>query len=71
LHVYVMFGDPAEEIIAAATRLDADMIVMGSRGMGRLGSAILGSVASAVLRSAPCPVLVSREPEDEVVRSVS
>jgi nucleotide-binding universal stress UspA family protein len=71
LHVDVMFGDPAEEIIAAATRLDADMIVMGSRGMGRLGSAILGSVASAVLRSAPCPVLVIREPEDEVVRSVS
>jgi nucleotide-binding universal stress UspA family protein len=67
LHVDVMFGDPAEEIIAAAARMDADMIVMGSRGLGRLGSAILGSVASAVLRSAPCPVLVIREPEDEVV----
>jgi universal stress protein A len=66
-----MFGDPADEIIAAAARMDADMIVMGSRGMGRLGSAILGSVASAVLRSAPCPVLVVREPEDEVAHSVS
>lgn len=71
LHVDVMFGDPADEIIAAAARMDADMIVMGSRGMGRLGSAILGSVASAVLRSAPCPVLVVREPEDEVAHSVS
>jgi nucleotide-binding universal stress UspA family protein len=71
LNVDVMFGDPAEEIIAAAARIDADMIVMGSRGLGRLGSAILGSVASVVLRSAPCPVLVVREPEDEVVRPES
>lgn len=66
----MMFGDPAEEVIAAAARMDADMIVMGSRGMGRLGSAILGSVATAMLRSAPCTVLVVREPEDEVVHSV-
>lgn len=67
LLVDVIFGDPAEEIVAAATRMGADMIVMGSRGMGRLGSAILGSVASGVLRLAPCPVLVIREPLDEVV----
>ncbi len=69
LPVDVIFGDPAEEIMAAAARMDADMIVMGSRGLGRLGSAILGSVASGVLRSAPCPVLVIREPEDEVVHA--
>jgi nucleotide-binding universal stress UspA family protein len=67
LHVDVIFGDPAEEIIAAAARMDADMIVIGSRGMGRVGSAILGSVASGVLRLAPCPVLVIKEPVDEVV----
>ena len=71
LHVDLMFGDPAEEIIAAAGRMHADMIVMGSRGLGRLRSAILGSVASAVLRSAPCPVLVIREPGDEVIHSDS
>lgn len=62
----VVFGDPAEEIVRAAERSDVDLVVMGSRGMGKLGSAILGSVAGSVLRHAPCPVLVVKEPEDEV-----
>lgn len=62
----VIFGDPAEEIVRAAERMDADAIIMGSRGLGKLGSALLGSVAGAVLRRAPCPVLVVKEPEDEV-----
>lgn len=64
----VIFGDPAEEIVRAAERMEADAIVMGSRGLGKVGSAVLGSVAGAVLRHAPCPVLVVKEPEDEVAR---
>lgn len=71
ISVEVMFGDPAEEIVKAAERMDADMIVMGSRGLGKLGSALLGSVAGGVLRQAPCPVLVVREPVDEVVHAVA
>lgn len=63
----VMFGDPGEEIVAAARRMDADLVVMGSRGMGGLGRALLGSVASHVLRNAPCPTLVVKEPEDDLV----
>lgn len=71
ISVDVMFGDPAEEIVRAAERMDADMIIMGSRGLGKLRSALLGSVAGGVLRHAPCPVLVVREPVDEVVRAVA
>lgn len=70
LSVDVVFGDPVEEIVRAAERMQADMVVMGSRGMGKLGSALLGSVAGGVLRHAPCPVLVVREPVDEVVHVV-
>ncbi|HEU4585443.1 MAG TPA: universal stress protein [Gemmatimonadaceae bacterium] len=70
LSAEVVFGDPAEEIVRAAERMQADMVVMGSRGMGKLGSAILGSVAGGVLRHAPCPVLVVKEPVDEVVHVV-
>lgn len=53
-------GDPAEEIIGAAHRERADLIVVGSRGHGRLAGLLLGSVAQKVLAHAPCAVLVAR-----------
>lgn len=56
----VRSGDPAEQIVAAASASDADMIVMGTRGRGALTRVLLGSVARAVLLSAPCSVLVVR-----------
>jgi len=57
-------GTPADEIIAAAREVAADLIVVGSRGHGGLRSALLGSVSEAVLHRAPCPVLVVRPTED-------
>jgi nucleotide-binding universal stress UspA family protein len=54
------FGDPAEEIIALAKNRQADLIVIGSRGHGRLAGLLLGSVAQKVLAHASCPVLVMR-----------
>jgi hypothetical protein len=53
-------GDPAEEIVALAEGLDADLVVVGSRGSGLVGRLITGSVSEAVVRRAPCPVLVVR-----------
>jgi len=53
-------GDPAEEIIALAEDLRPDLIVIGSRGHGRLAGLLLGSVAQKVLAHAACPVLVVR-----------
>lgn len=55
-----VFGDPAEEIIALAEDLHPDLIVIGSRGHGRLAGLLLGSVAQKVLAHASCPVLVVR-----------
>ena len=63
----VVFGEPGEEIVAAAKRLNADLIVMGSRGLKGIPRLVLGSVASHVLRHAPCPTLVVKAPEDEIV----
>jgi nucleotide-binding universal stress UspA family protein len=60
----VKAGDPADEILAAAERLDADLIVMGSSAHG-LRAALLGSVAREVIRSAKRPVLVTREMSKE------
>jgi nucleotide-binding universal stress UspA family protein len=56
----LLHGEPADEIVAYADSLDADMIVVGSRGQGRLASALLGGVSRAILREARRPVLVVR-----------
>jgi nucleotide-binding universal stress UspA family protein len=51
----------AEEIVELAESLDAGLIVMGSRGQGRLRRALVGSVSESVVRHAHCPVTVARE----------
>ena len=48
----------ADGILAAADRIRADMIVMGTHGRSGLSRLVLGSVAEAVLRRATVPVLV-------------
>ncbi len=53
-------GDPAGEIIKAAKEHKADLIVMGSRGLGQIGGLILGSVSERVLHGAHGPVLIVR-----------
>ena len=52
----VLDGDPA--VVLAGQAHDADLLVMGSRGRGPLGSVMLGSTAAAVLRMARVPVVV-------------
>ena len=58
----VAYGDPAHEIVAAAERLSAQLIILGRQRAGGVRRALLGSVADRVLRSAPCSVLIVGEP---------
>jgi len=51
-------GYTVEKILAEATRLAADLIVMGSHGHGGLHHLLMGSVAEGVVRKAPCPVVL-------------
>ena len=60
--VRVLEGPAAEKIVSVAKIELCEMIIMGSRGRGDLHGLILGSVTHRVLHSAPCPVLVVREP---------
>lgn len=54
----VLEGPPSLAIIAAAKVRDADLIVMGSRGLTPVKGLLLGSVSERVLGMATCPVLV-------------
>lgn len=50
-----------EEVINFARELEADLIVVGSRGMRTLSRALLGSDSSNIIHHAHCPVLVVRD----------
>lgn len=54
----VMEGDAASHIIAYAEKGGFDMIVMGSRGLGKFKGIVLGSTSRKVLQNAKCPVLI-------------
>jgi nucleotide-binding universal stress UspA family protein len=54
-------GRPDAEIVGLAEELGAGLIVLGSRGLGPLRSALMGSVSHSVVQHAHCPVLVVRE----------
>jgi nucleotide-binding universal stress UspA family protein len=56
-------GVPYKEIVGAAVRERADLIVIGTHGRGGLDRALLGSVADRVIRLAPCPVVTVRDTE--------
>ena len=51
-------GDPAKAVCEQARSKAAGLIVMGSRGRGKLGSLLLGSVSQNVLEACECPCLI-------------
>jgi len=54
---------PAEALVQLS--VDADLLVVGSRGHGGFGELLLGSVSHAVVLHAVCPVVVVPSPRDE------
>ena len=50
-------GDPVDAILDCATRTDADLIVMGRRGLSDLKGLVLGSVSHKVAARAECACL--------------
>ncbi|KAJ3337275.1 hypothetical protein HDU93_001362 [Gonapodya sp. JEL0774] len=55
-----MRGDPRDEVVRKVTELDADVLIMGSRGMGALKRAFIGSVSDVrILITPDHPLLIS------------
>jgi nucleotide-binding universal stress UspA family protein len=53
-------SSPIAAILDEVERRDADLIVMGTKGLSGLKHVLLGSVAERTVRLAPCPVLTVR-----------
>jgi nucleotide-binding universal stress UspA family protein len=56
--VVTVEGDPREAVVRVAEEWQADLLVLGARGLGAIERFLLGSVSLAVAHRADCPVLV-------------
>jgi nucleotide-binding universal stress UspA family protein len=54
----ILGSNPSKGILETAAEENADLVVVGSRGLGRTAAFILGSVSKEVVSSARCDVLV-------------
>ena len=68
---HVQFGPAPRKTWELARKLDADLIVIASRGWCVLPRVLLGSTAERIVRHAPCPVLVVRRRTPEFDASTS
>jgi len=60
LEIEVAYGDPADELINFADKVEIDVIIIGSTGKGFLRRKVLGSVSHRVVTNAKCSVYVVR-----------
>jgi nucleotide-binding universal stress UspA family protein len=57
---HVLVGHPADQILKAAAKFGADLIVVGHRGRSAIRDWVSGSTSRRVFTHATCPVLVVR-----------
>jgi nucleotide-binding universal stress UspA family protein len=57
----ILHGDPADKIVKYADETNADLIVIGGRGHGRLARVLLGSVSERVARHSKRSVLIVKK----------
>ncbi len=60
VNVYPRQGDPADALLDVAEEIEADLIVVGNKGMTGAKRFLLGSVPNKVSHHAPCSVLIIR-----------
>lgn len=57
----ILEGDSADQIVAAAKRVGAELIVLGSRGLSPLTGVLLGSVSQKVSQESECACLIVKQ----------
>jgi nucleotide-binding universal stress UspA family protein len=62
--VHLREGRAVEAIVEQAEEIGAGLMIVGSRGMGRLGRLVMGSVSMGLAHRSPFPVLIVREGEE-------
>ena len=60
VEVYARQGDPADAILDVAEEQNADLIIVGNKGMTGAKRFLLGSVPNKVSHHAPCSVMIIR-----------
>jgi nucleotide-binding universal stress UspA family protein len=55
---FARLGEPADALLAVAEEFDADLLVVGNRGMSGVRRYLLGNVADRVSHHAPCSVYI-------------
>jgi nucleotide-binding universal stress UspA family protein len=58
--VHIRIGKPAQELLDLARDVGADLIIVGSKGLGGVERLVLGSVSETIVREAKCTVEVAR-----------
>ncbi|TFE73429.1 nucleotide-binding protein, UspA family [Methylacidiphilum caldifontis] len=58
IEVKTAMGDPADKIIKLAREGNFDLVVLGRRGLSRVGYWLTGSVSERVVRHSPCSILI-------------
>ncbi|MEX2312766.1 MAG: universal stress protein, partial [Nitrosopumilaceae archaeon] len=57
----ILHGDPAKKICELAKKVNASLVVIGTRGHGKIQSKLLGSVSDKVIKNCHCSVLIVRK----------
>jgi nucleotide-binding universal stress UspA family protein len=54
----VVVGNPTSTVVEEVNRSQADLVVVGARGLGAFQRVLLGSVSESVMHNAACPILI-------------
>ena len=60
IKTFLLQGNPASVILDHSKKEKFDLLIMGSRGMGKFKELILGSVSGKIVHHSPCAVLLIR-----------
>ncbi|KAL9362860.1 hypothetical protein Peur_045645 [Populus x canadensis] len=60
----ILEGDPKDKICRATEQMQADVLVVGSRRLGKIKRALLGSISDHCAHHAKCPILIVKPPKE-------